>query len=71
MAIAQSFIDTLKTSCDIETVISGYLPLNAREEIWWGLCPSIRRKRRLWWFIPIPSLFIVSVAEPGETSSLL
>ncbi len=39
MAIAQSFIDTLKTSCDIETVISGYLPLKRQGRNLVGLCP--------------------------------
>lgn len=39
MAIPQSFIETLKMSCDIESVISSYLPLRRQGRNKVGLCP--------------------------------
>ncbi|MCI6023725.1 MAG: DNA primase [Candidatus Faecivivens sp.] len=39
MAIPQSFLDQLKMSCDIETIVSSYVPLKRAGRTSKGLCP--------------------------------
>ena len=39
MAIPQSFLDELKQRCDIESLISSYLPLKRQGRTCKGLCP--------------------------------
>ena len=55
LAIPQSFLDQLKMSCDIESIVSGYVSLRRAGRTSKGLCPFHSEKT--------PSFFVYHDTE--------
>ena len=68
LAIPQSFLDQLKMSCDIESIVSGYVSLRRSGRTSKGLCPFHSEKTPSFLSTMIPNPFIASAVEPGVTS---